>query len=82
MLALVSDNAPTRAILCAGAGSFELAHITSTEGIHIEGDPSAEALLARWAEVADRRGETVPPQGGAQGQQELKKAGFFPPPTR
>jgi NAD(P)-dependent dehydrogenase (short-subunit alcohol dehydrogenase family) len=77
VLALVSENAPNRAILCAGAGSFELAHITLTEGIHLEGDPpSAEALLARWAEVADRRGETVPAQGGIQGQHELKKAGF------
>jgi NAD(P)-dependent dehydrogenase (short-subunit alcohol dehydrogenase family) len=75
VLALVAENAPTRAILCAGAGSFELAHITLTEGIHIEGDPpSAEALLARWAEVEDRRGETVPAQGGAQGQHELEKA--------
>jgi NAD(P)-dependent dehydrogenase (short-subunit alcohol dehydrogenase family) len=64
VLVLVSDNAPTRAILCAGD------------------PPSAEALLARWAEVADRRAETVPPQGGAQGQLELKKAGFVPPAAR
>jgi len=75
VLALVAENAPTRAILCAGAGGFELAHITLTQGIHIEGDPPpAEALLARWAEVADRRDETVPAQGGAQGQHELHKA--------
>jgi NAD(P)-dependent dehydrogenase (short-subunit alcohol dehydrogenase family) len=83
VLALVAENAPNRAILCAGAGGFELAHITLTEGIHIEGDPaSAEELLARWAEVADRRGETVPAQGGAQGEHELKKAGFVRPPIR
>jgi NAD(P)-dependent dehydrogenase (short-subunit alcohol dehydrogenase family) len=83
VLALVAENAPTRAILCAGAGGFELAHITLTEGIHIEGDPpSAEEILSHWAEVADRRGETVPAQGGAQGQHELKKAGFVPPPIR
>jgi NAD(P)-dependent dehydrogenase (short-subunit alcohol dehydrogenase family) len=83
VLALVAENAPNRAILCAGAGGFELAHITLTEGIHIEGDPaSAEELLARWAEVADRRAETVPAQGGAQGQHELKKAGFVPQPIR
>jgi hypothetical protein len=83
VLALVTENAPTRAILCAGAGGFELAHITLTEGIHIQADPpSAEELLARWAEVADRRAETVPAQGGAQGQHELQKAGFVPPPIR
>jgi hypothetical protein len=80
VLALVSDDAPTRAILCAGAGGFELAHITLTAGIHIEGNPPcAETLLARWAEVADRSGETVPAQGGAQGQHELTKAGFVSP---
>jgi len=76
VLALVSDEAPTRAILCAGAGGFELANITLTEGIFIAGDPpSAETLLARWAEIADRSGETVPAMGTIQGQCELKKAG-------
>jgi NAD(P)-dependent dehydrogenase (short-subunit alcohol dehydrogenase family) len=83
VLALVSEHAPTRAILCAGAGGFELAHITLTQGIHIEGTaPAAEELLSRWAEVADRQGETVPAQGGAQGQHELKKAAFVSPSTR
>jgi NAD(P)-dependent dehydrogenase (short-subunit alcohol dehydrogenase family) len=78
VLALVSEDAPTRAILCAGAGGFELAHVTLTQGIHLAGEPpSAEDILARWAELADRRGETVPPQGSAQGQHELKKAGFL-----
>ena len=43
VLALVSEDAPTRAILCAGAGSFEIANITLTEGIHLAEDPpSAE----------------------------------------
>jgi NAD(P)-dependent dehydrogenase (short-subunit alcohol dehydrogenase family) len=78
VLALVSEDAPTRAILCAGAGGFELANITLTQGIHIAGDPpSAETLLARWAEVADRSAEAVPPEGATQGKCELKKAGAF-----
>jgi NAD(P)-dependent dehydrogenase (short-subunit alcohol dehydrogenase family) len=80
VLALVSQDAPTRAILCAGAGSFEIANITLTEGIHIAEDPaSAETLLARWAEVADRSGEAVPKQGFIQSQCELKKAGLAAP---
>jgi NAD(P)-dependent dehydrogenase (short-subunit alcohol dehydrogenase family) len=80
VLALVSEDAPTRAILCAGAGSFEIANITLTEGIHIAEDPpSAETLLARWAEVADRTGEAVPKQGFIQSQCELKKAGLAAP---
>jgi NAD(P)-dependent dehydrogenase (short-subunit alcohol dehydrogenase family) len=77
VLALVSEDAPTRAILCAGAGGFELANITLTQGIHLSGNPpSAETLLARWAEVADRQQESVPDQGFAQSQHELKKAGM------
>jgi len=82
VLALVSEDAPTRAILCAGAGSFEIANITLTEGIHIPGDsPSAETLLERWTEVADRTGEAVPNQGFVQSERELKKAGFVAPRT-
>jgi len=77
VLALVSEGAPTRAIVCAGAGGFEIANITLTEGFHLAGDPpSAETLLERWAQLTDRRGEIVPAQGAVQAQAELKKAGF------
>jgi NAD(P)-dependent dehydrogenase (short-subunit alcohol dehydrogenase family) len=77
VLALVCEDAPTRAIVCAGAGGFEMAHITLTEGIHIPGElPSAETLLMRWSEIADRRGEVVPAQGWFQSQLELRKAGL------
>ena len=80
ILALVSEKAPTRAILCAGAGGFELANITITKGIYVAGDPpSAEAVEARWAEVVDRQGETVPAYGFMQSEIELKKAGYVPP---
>jgi hypothetical protein len=36
LVALVGDDAPTRMILLAGAGSFESAHITMTRGVFIE----------------------------------------------
>ena len=77
VLALVSEHAPTRAIVCAGGGGFELANITLTQGIHLtEQSVSAESLLARWSEIADRRDEFVPEQGFDQGRHELEKAGF------
>ncbi len=77
VLALVSEHAPTRAIICAGAGAFELAHITLTQGIHLPGQPpSAENLLAQWGELADRQGELVPDQGFDQSRHELTKAGL------
>jgi NAD(P)-dependent dehydrogenase (short-subunit alcohol dehydrogenase family) len=80
VLALASEAAPTRAIVCAGAGGFELANITLTQGVHLPGaPPSAEALLAQWSELSDRRGETVPDRGWAQSQLELAKAGFVAP---
>jgi hypothetical protein len=35
MLVLAHESAPTRTIVCAGAGGFEAAHITMTEGIYL-----------------------------------------------
>jgi len=75
MLALAHESAPTRTILCAGAGSFEAAHITLTQGIHLGlGDTVPEQLAARLAEVTDRAGEQVPQSGAAQGALEVQKA--------
>jgi NAD(P)-dependent dehydrogenase (short-subunit alcohol dehydrogenase family) len=80
VLALVSEAAPTRAIVCAGAGGFEAAHLTLTQGLHLpERETAAEALLARWGELIDRGGETTPEQGWAQSRLELEKAGFSVP---
>lgn len=75
MLVLTSADAPTRTILCAGAGSFEAAHITLTEGAWIGRDAdAAETLAARLDEVRDRADEIVPESGLAQGQRELMRA--------
>jgi NAD(P)-dependent dehydrogenase (short-subunit alcohol dehydrogenase family) len=75
MLVLASQDAPTRAILCAGAGVFEAAHITLTQGTWIGLDAEApEQLAARLAEVTDRNGEIVPQSGAAQGSNEVSKA--------
>ena len=75
LLALVAEDAPTRAILCAGAGAFERAHVTLTQGIHVGmGDAAAEQVAARWDEISDRDGETVPESGAAQGTLEVGKA--------
>lgn len=80
VLALCAREAPTRQILCAGAGGFELAHITLTRGIHLaDGPHMAEALLERWPELADRTGELLPDQGFDQSRLELEKAGYTHP---
>src|SRR3546814_17631592 len=47
MLALVCDDAPNGMILCAGAGSFECAHLTLTQGLYVGADAHApERILA------------------------------------
>ena len=76
VLALVADDAPTRAILCAGAGGYELAQITLTQGIHLGAASTAEALQERWGELSDRTGEMVPGTGFDQARHVLRKAGF------
>lgn len=79
VLALVAENAPNRAILCAGGGGFEVANITLTQGVHLPGDPpSAEQILARWDELTNRAKDTVPGQGWEQVRLELEKVGFEP----
>jgi NAD(P)-dependent dehydrogenase (short-subunit alcohol dehydrogenase family) len=75
MLVMASVDAPNRTIICAGAGSFEVAHITLTQGVHLGvGPDTAEQLAAALAQVTDRQGETVPLSGSAQGALEVGKA--------
>ena len=75
MLVLAHESAPTRTILCAGAGTFEAAHVTLTSGIHLGlGSEVPEQLAERLAEVTSRTGETVPASGAAQGTNEVGQA--------
>jgi NAD(P)-dependent dehydrogenase (short-subunit alcohol dehydrogenase family) len=76
LLALVDENAPTRAILCAGAGHFAAAHVTLTDGIQVGGgDDVGEQVAANWADVTARAGEIVPAYGFTQAERELAAAG-------
>ena len=75
MLVLASQEAPTRTVLCAGAGGFEAAHVTLTQGVHVGGGPDADsALAACLQQVLDRAGETVPGSGNEQGANEMRLA--------
>jgi NAD(P)-dependent dehydrogenase (short-subunit alcohol dehydrogenase family) len=73
LLHLVSEDAPTRCILAAGAGGFERAYVTLTQGIRITGEDAPEQVAARFAEISDRADEIVPEMGAAQGMIELGK---------
>ena len=75
MLVLVAQDAPTRTILCAGAGSVEAAQVTLTQGIWIGlGGDAPESLQAQLAAVTDGQGASVPASGAAQGAHEIGRA--------
>jgi NAD(P)-dependent dehydrogenase (short-subunit alcohol dehydrogenase family) len=75
MLVLVGQDAPTRTVLCAGAGNVEAAHITLTQGAWIGLDgQSPERLAEQMEKVRDRTAEMVPPNGSAQGGHEVGRA--------
>ena len=80
LLALVGDTAPTRAILCAGAGHFASAHVTLTDGLFVgRGEDAAARVVSEWDRITDRRGEVVPAYGFTQAERELANAGFTAP---
>ena len=69
---LCGENAPSRAILCAGAGSFETANITLTTGRFIGSEPdAADQIQAQWDQISDRADDAVPASGAAQGMIEI-----------
>jgi NAD(P)-dependent dehydrogenase (short-subunit alcohol dehydrogenase family) len=75
LLALVGDEAPTRAILCAGAGHFARANVTLTDGMLIGSDADAgETLIQNWSAISDRNGEIVPDYGFTQAEREISSA--------
>jgi NAD(P)-dependent dehydrogenase (short-subunit alcohol dehydrogenase family) len=74
LLYLVSESAPTRTILCAGAGTFERAYVTMTAGVHIgSGNDAAERVAGNFDAISERTGEIIPEDGSAQGRNELSK---------
>ncbi|MDR1969005.1 MAG: SDR family NAD(P)-dependent oxidoreductase [Burkholderiaceae bacterium] len=74
MLVLVSEDAPSRTTLCAGAGSYEAAHITMTRGLHLGlTHDTPERLLAALEQVTDSAGQTIPQSGAEQGAHEIKR---------
>ncbi|GLK50021.1 3-hydroxyacyl-CoA dehydrogenase [Brevundimonas intermedia] len=74
LLYLLSRDAPSRCILAAGAGGFERAYVTLTEGVHISGEDAPEQVAAQFDAISDRAKEIVPEMGAAQGMIELTKA--------
>jgi len=67
LMFLVSEDAPSRIILGAGAGAFAVTHIEETPGLYLsEEERTPETIAARFAEISDRT--TASPQANAFGQ--------------
>ncbi|MEG9268448.1 SDR family NAD(P)-dependent oxidoreductase [Qipengyuania sp. Mu-71] len=72
---LVSADAPTRAVLCAGGGHFACANVTLTEGAQIgSGENAAAEVAHNWHSIAERTGEIVPQYGFTQAEREVAAA--------
>lgn len=72
-LYLVSEDAPSNMIVGAGAGVFQAAYVTLTEGVALHGDDlSPEGVAAHWAAITDRSRERVPQSGMEQAQAILR----------
>ena len=73
-LFLVSDEAPTNAIVGAGAGVIQAAYVTLTRGVALpEGERTPEAVAANWGRITDRDGEIVPRSGADQAMTILQR---------
>ncbi|SFJ82612.1 SDR family NAD(P)-dependent oxidoreductase [Caulobacter sp. UNC279MFTsu5.1] len=71
---LVSDDAPTGAILTAGAGAFALSRIFETEGVYLgEGGLSAEEVRDNWDAITAEPGQKAYYNGGEQGAKFFRK---------
>lgn len=66
-LFLVSEDAPTNAIVGAGAGVYQTAYVTMTPGVLLPMEErTPEGIAAAWDRISDRTGEIVPQSGSEQ----------------
>ena len=73
LLPLVVDGAPTRTVICAGAGHFATAAITLSQGQYIGGgDDAGERLIEAWDAVSDQTEALIPNYGFTQAEREVQ----------
>jgi NAD(P)-dependent dehydrogenase (short-subunit alcohol dehydrogenase family) len=71
---LCSEEAPTGAILTAGAGVFALAHIVETEGVYLgDGGLSVEEVRDNWSKITDPAIQQPYNAGGEQSGKVFRK---------
>ena len=68
-LFLVSEDAPSNAIVGAGAGAFHSAFVTMNPPVFLpDGERTVEGFAANWGRISDRTGDYVPQSGSEQSQ--------------
>ncbi len=71
---LCSEEAPTGAILTAGAGAFAMTRLFETEGVYLgEGGLSVEEVRDNWAKISDPAGQQAYFNGGEQSGKFFRK---------
>ncbi|CAA0100909.1 SDR family NAD(P)-dependent oxidoreductase [Zhongshania aliphaticivorans] len=77
-LVLCHDDAPSRHILCAGAGGYASSAIFETEGIYLAPDKQTpEAVVEHWEQICDTSQQTTLDTGFKQSENFLLKAQIF-----
>ena len=67
VLYLVSDDAPTRTIVAAGAGCYSVVTIHETQGAWLAPEEQTpEGIAANWSAITDTAGEAIPQAGFEQ----------------
>ena len=68
-LYLVSDDAPSNAIVGAGAGAYHCAWVTMNPPVALSPeDRTVEGFAAQWGRISNRAGDFVPQSGSEQSQ--------------
>ncbi|ETN92224.1 putative short-chain type dehydrogenase/reductase [Gammaproteobacteria bacterium MOLA455] len=74
-LVLCDESAPSKTILCAGAGGYARADMYETDGIFLAQDEqNPEAIVAQWDELSDPSNHQPLESGGKQTEKFLMKA--------
>ena len=72
-LYLVSEDAPTNAIVGAGAGVFQSAWVTMNQGVLLpEGARTVDDFAAAWPKISDRTGDKPVQNGFEQSQHAME----------
>ncbi|MDA9918766.1 SDR family NAD(P)-dependent oxidoreductase [Porticoccaceae bacterium] len=74
-LILCDKKAPTRTILCAGAGGYAVAGMYETDGIFMAKDEqNPDLIVAQWDQLSDTKDHLPLESGGKQTEKFLMKA--------